>query len=58
VLVVGGSVGTVRENVLNRFDTNKTTPVVLANTCGVTTSGNVAWYNTAWAGPPATAACP
>lgn len=51
VVILGGKMGTVKDNVLTRTDTLQPSPVVLASqTCGVTVSGNVAWYYPSWPG--------
>jgi parallel beta-helix repeat protein len=58
ILVLTGKVGTVRDNILKRTNGGMPTPIILAtDTCGVTVTGNAAWYYPNWPGV-AVAACP
>jgi hypothetical protein len=57
ILVVGAKFGTIRDNIARRTDNLIVTPVIAANTCGVTIGGNVAWYYPSWPGT-STPLCP
>lgn len=49
ILVNGGKVGVIRDNVLTRSDTSKPIPIkVTAGSCGVTVADNVPWYLPSW----------
>jgi len=57
ILALGAHSGTMRDNVFQRTDTSTTVPIYLDSSCGVTISGNLAWYLPSWGGV-STPGCP